>query len=73
MEINLGSAAWAVGVCSVAGVLIVCLTVLVILRRQDAVEVLKAFAEVIKAFRKQPKIVLSGDPPDGVSKLPRAS
>lgn len=57
VDVDLSSSVWALGVCGVLALLIVCSTcvVLSIMARGRAPEVLRAFADVISAFRRRPR------------------
>lgn len=64
-SLGLGGAAWAFGICSVLALLVICVTCIVLVRtdKTQAETNLKAFAEVIRSFRKQPKSQRSLSPP----------
>lgn len=57
--LGLGAAAWALGICGFLGLLAICVTCVVLVHadRKRGAANLKAFAEVIKSFRKQPTAV----------------
>lgn len=57
VDIDLGSAAWAIGSCAVFALLILCTTCVILSVKSDgkAPEVLTAFADVIRAFRRRPR------------------
>ena len=57
VNLDLGSSAWALGICGVLALLIVCITCVVLARTSNgqAPDVIRAFAEVIRAFRRRPR------------------
>lgn len=57
VDVDLGSSAWALGVCGVLALFILCATcvILTVTSNGKAPEVLTAFADVIRAFRRQPR------------------
>lgn len=57
IDVSLTSSAWVIGVSTVSVVLLLCLTciVLVTLSRSNAPEVLRAFADVVRAVRRRPR------------------
>ena len=57
LNVDLGSSAWALGVCGVLALFILCATcvLLTVTANNKAPEVLKAFADVIRAFRRRPR------------------
>jgi hypothetical protein len=57
IEITFGSSVWALGICGVAALFILCGTcvILSITSCGKAPEVLRAFADVVRAFRRRPR------------------
>ena len=55
VDVDLGSSVWALGICGVLALLILCATcvILSITSNGKAPEVLTAFADVIRAFRRR--------------------
>jgi hypothetical protein len=59
VHVDLGSSAWALGICGVLALCILCTTCVILSVTSDgkAPEVLAAFADVIRAFRRRPRHV----------------
>ncbi|HEX5533956.1 MAG TPA: hypothetical protein VFX33_09480 [Actinomycetales bacterium] len=57
VNVDLGSPAWAIGICGVLALFILCTTCVILSVTSDgkAPEVLTAFADVIRAFRRRPR------------------
>lgn len=57
VEVDLGSSAWALGICGLLALSIVCTTCVVLALKSDAEapDVLAAFADVLRAFRRRPR------------------
>ena len=57
VEVDLGSSAWALGICGALALLILCATCVLLSATSDgkAPEVLTAFTDVIRAFRRRPR------------------
>lgn len=57
VEVDLGSSAWALGICGVLALFVLCATcvILSVTSQGKAPAVLAAFADVIRAFRRRPR------------------
>jgi hypothetical protein len=57
VEVDLGSSAWALGLCGLLALVVVCATCVVLALKSDAKapDVLAAFADVLRAFRRRPR------------------
>jgi hypothetical protein len=57
VDIDIGSSAWALGICGVLALFILCATCVILSVTSDgkAPEVLTAFADVIRASRRRPR------------------
>ncbi len=57
IELDIGSSAWALGICAVVALSVLCATcvILSITARSKAPDVLVAFADVMRAFRRRPR------------------
>ena len=57
VDVDRGSSAWALGICGVLALFILCATCVILSVTSDgkAPELLTAFADVIRAFRRRPR------------------
>jgi hypothetical protein len=64
VDVDLGSSAWALGICGALALFILCATCVILSVTSDgkAPEVLTAFADVIRAFRRRPRHVEAASP-----------
>jgi hypothetical protein len=63
VQVDLESLAWALGICGLLALLVLCATcvILSVTSHGKAPDVLTAFADVIRAFRRRPRHRGSGD------------
>lgn len=57
IQVDLGASAWALGICGLMALVVVCSTCVILASRSQghAADVLTAFADVIRALRRRPK------------------